>query len=68
MTVQHAWYVLREEGVIVSRQGSGVYVRRIPERHRDPLVELDELRDRVARLERLLAEHLPGWPADFAAH
>lgn len=53
MTVQNAWRILRNEGVIVSRQGSGVYVRsEAPTRPRDPLAELDELRATVDALRQ----------------
>jgi DNA-binding GntR family transcriptional regulator len=51
MTVQNALRVLRDENVIVSRQGSGVYVRRVPSPPRNLAAELDDLRRRVEALE-----------------
>jgi hypothetical protein len=53
---------LREEDAIVSRPGSGVPARQVPDTPRDALAELDELRERVDRLERLLAVHVPARP------
>lgn len=50
MTIGNAWRILRDEGVIVSRQGSGVYVRQVPGKARDPLAEIDELRALVNQL------------------
>jgi DNA-binding GntR family transcriptional regulator len=50
MTVQNALRVLGDEGGVVSRQGSGVYVRQVP--LRDLLTEIDDLRQRIDRLEQ----------------
>lgn len=50
MTIQTAWRVLREEGTIHTRHGTGVFVRRIPEPARDLLAEIDELRAAVTEL------------------
>jgi DNA-binding GntR family transcriptional regulator len=52
MTVQSAIRVLRDEGVVVTRPGSGVYVRHVPDVPRDLAAEIDELRARIDRLER----------------
>lgn len=54
MTVQYAQRVLRERGLTVGRQGSGSFVRVVAES--PPVKELDELRERVAKLEELVDE------------
>lgn len=54
MTVQSALRVLRDEGTIVTRQGSGAYVRETPAAPRDLAAEVDALRARVEALERQL--------------
>lgn len=51
MTVQNALRVLRDEGVIVSRQGSGVFVHTDAPPRADVHAELVALRQRVERLE-----------------
>jgi DNA-binding GntR family transcriptional regulator len=59
MTVQNALRLLGDEGVIVSRQGSGVYVRHVvPGGPSDLIAEIDDLRERLSRLERLFAERV----------
>lgn len=50
MTVQSAIRDLKDDGVVVTRQGSGVYVRQVPDTPRDPLAEIDELRAMVEEL------------------
>jgi periplasmic divalent cation tolerance protein len=57
MTVQNALRVLRDEGVIVSRQGSGVFVRTVPAAPRDLAADTDDLIERVDQIQQLLAEH-----------
>lgn len=52
MTVQNALRTLQEEGLIVSRQGSGTSVLRAPAPQRDLAAEIDDLRSRVEALER----------------
>lgn len=54
MTVQNALRVLRDEGVIVSRQGSGVFVHTDAPPRADVHAELAELRARVEELEALV--------------
>jgi DNA-binding GntR family transcriptional regulator len=55
MTIQAAVRLLKDEGRVVSRQGAGVYVREPPvDPERDYGREIDALRVRVTRLERLL--------------
>lgn len=60
MTVQNALSVLREDNVIVSRQGSGVFVHSEATPRLDVRDELTELRSRIEQLEeqvrRLLGE------------
>lgn len=56
MTIQNAWRILRQEGVIVTRQGSGIYVRQVPGKPRDPLAEIDELREQVRALQEAVNE------------
>jgi DNA-binding GntR family transcriptional regulator len=51
MTVQNALRVLRDEGLIVSRQGSGVFVHTDAPPRADVHAELAELRARVEQLE-----------------
>lgn len=60
MTVQNALRVLRGDGVITTRQGTGSYVREVPAPARDLAADVYELHDQVARLERLCDEHVPG--------
>ena len=56
MTVQNAYRLLRDEGTIVTRQGSGVYVRSAPAKARDLAAEVDQLREEVAELRRMIAD------------
>lgn len=58
MTVQNAYRLLRDEGVVVSRQGSGVFVRTVPAKPRDLAAEIDQLRAEVAELRQLISDHL----------
>jgi DNA-binding transcriptional regulator YhcF (GntR family) len=59
MTIQNAMRILRDEGTIVSRAGSGVYVRTVPPAPRDLAAEVDELRARLTRIEAALGDQLP---------
>lgn len=52
MTIQNAVRVLRAEGLVVTRPGSGVYVRQKPAAPRDLAAEIDDLRRRIEALER----------------
>jgi DNA-binding GntR family transcriptional regulator len=65
MTINHAMAVLRDEGLVVSYQGRGVFVadgsggRELeqPQRRHDPAIDalradLDQLTERVSQLER----------------
>jgi DNA-binding GntR family transcriptional regulator len=65
MTINHAMGVLRDEGLVVSYQGRGVFVadgsgsreQEQPQRSHDPAIDvlradLDQLTERVSRLER----------------
>jgi DNA-binding GntR family transcriptional regulator len=65
MTINHAMAVLRDEGLVVSYQGRGVFVadgsgsreHEQPQRSRDSAIDalradLDQLAERVSRLER----------------
>ena len=65
MTINHAMAVLRDEGLVVSYQGRGVFIadgsnyqeQEQPPRSRDPAIDalradLDQLTERVSRLER----------------
>ena len=65
MTINHAMAVLRDEGLVVSYQGRGVFIadgssnqeQEQPQRSRDPAIDalradLDQLTERVSRLER----------------
>ena len=47
MTVQSALRVLREEGLIVARQGSGVFVRTTPVPRPVPFSEIQRLADEI---------------------
>lgn len=49
MTVQNALRELRDEGLVVTRQGSGVFVRTVPPV--DPSARLEALETRMAALE-----------------
>jgi hypothetical protein len=53
---------VRAEDAVVSPPASGVNLRQVSGKPRDALAELDELRARVNRLERLLAEPVPVRP------
>lgn len=64
MTVQNAWRVLRDEGVIVTRQGSGTFVHTDAPPRADVHAELAELRERVRRLEKHLGTGQQLWPDD----
>lgn len=63
-TIKHALGVLREEGLVVTRQGKGSFVRtrrdgsqeRVGDEIEGLRVELAELRDRLEALEQRLAE------------
>lgn len=54
MTVTNALRVLRDEGSIVSRQGSGVFVHTDAPPQADVHAELAELRHRVEQLEEIV--------------
>ena len=67
MTISHALDVLRQEQLVEAYQGRGVFVtnrsasaRTAPTARQDPAIrslraDLDELAERVARIERLIA-------------
>jgi DNA-binding GntR family transcriptional regulator len=55
MTIQSAIRALREEGLVVARQGSGVFVRTEPLPRPVPLAEIQRLADVI--------EHDPGYSA-----
>lgn len=57
MTVQNALRELRDEGLVVSRQGSGVFVHTDAPARPDVHAELAELRGRVERLEAFVHGH-----------
>lgn len=56
MTVSNAMRLLRDEGVVASVPGRGVFARRLTPKRIDPRAEIAEIRARLERLERLLDE------------
>jgi GntR family transcriptional regulator len=70
ITVRHAMRLLAEEGLVERRQGSGTYVRRVPER-RIQIVAADfpgsMRRDAAGAVRQLIRRETTGLPADAAA-